>query len=605
MNNALSEKLPMVSTDTGVYLMKDEKGTVIYVGKALNLRKRLSSYFTQNSGKDVKTGMLKKKINSFDIIITATEKEAFILESNLIKKYRPRYNVILKDDKRYPSLRLDIQTPYPNITVVRKIKNDGSLYFGPFSSSHAVKETVKIIQKTFKLRKCKTKDVKNRNRPCLNYQMGACLAPCCLNVNEAEYRKIVNEVVLFLKGKTPDLIKKIKSEMIKTAENKAYEQAAELRDKMIALEKTLEKQVVVSTDFKDRDIIGVGSSDFFSAITMLTVRNGFLTGSRNFEFSEVVASDAELIESFIKQYYEKPRFIPHEILACLPVTSVVALEDVLYGLSGKKVHIGYPQRGEKKRLTDMAIQNARAALVEAEISHSARKTMLKNIQNRLHLKKIPERIECFDNSSISGSSPVAGLVVFKNGRPEKSSYRRYNIKNIRVPDDYAYMSEVLHRRFSDKKKLQPFPDLLIVDGGKGQLNIALDVLKDLNINDTFDVVAIAKKDAQKGEATDKVYQPNRSNPVHFGKDRELLLFLQRIRDEAHRFAISFHRKKRTKASLHSEMDSIQGIGKKRKATLLKHFGSIKKIRTASIEELRMLPGMNIKAAESVSSALKR
>jgi len=604
MKENVINKLSRVSTGSGVYIMKDTDGRVIYVGKAGNLRKRLSSYFSRNDRKDAKTGALIKKITAFDTIITGTEKEAFILESNLIKRYRPRYNVILKDDKRYPSLRLDVNSPYPNLTIVRKIKKDDCLYFGPYSSAHAVRETLKVINKTFKLRKCKTREPQRRDRPCLNYQMNTCLSPCCLRVNPSDYHEIVNEVVLFLKGKTPDLIRKMKSEMVAVAEIRDYEKAAELRDRVFALEKTLEKQVVVVSDLKDRDVLAVAATSPYSTITMLTVRNGYLRGSRNFNFNETMATKAELMESFIKQYYEKLHFIPQEILVSVPLESTSMLEDFLRNIKEQKVSIRCPQRGEKNRLVKMAIQNAKTSLDDWVASNMTEQDLLKRLQKRLNLKKFPRRIECFDNSNLSGKIPVAGMVTFENAKPEKSSYRKFNIKSVTEPDDYACMSEVLNRRFEKGEGSAPFPDLLMVDGGKGQLNISASVIKDLNLNAAFDIIAIAKKDERRGETRDKIYQPGRSNPVNFGKDQDLLLFLQRIRDESHRFAISFHRRKRTIASMRSFLDTIPGIAGKRKETLLKHFGGIQKIRAASLKELSELPGMNTKVAESVLRTFK-
>ncbi len=608
MNEQVADKVGGLSSDSGVYLMKDADGRVIYVGKARNLKKRLASYFSRTIHKDTKTGVLLKKVADVKTIITGTEKEALILESNLIKKYRPRYNVILKDDKRYPSLKIDPRVNYPNISIVRKIKKDGCLYFGPFSSSHAVKESVKIIHKTFKIRKCKSNDVKRRDRPCLNYQMNACLAPCCMKVSKKEYHEIVGEIILFLKGKAPDLIRKIKSEMTAAAKKRNYEKAAELRDKIFALEKTLEKQVVVASDFMDRDILGLASDDLFTTITLLAVRSGFLKGARTFYFNETMASETELMESFIKQYYEKSNFLPKEILLSIPMPSADILEDVLYTFTQKRIHIKYPVRGEKKRLVEMAVQNAKTALTDAKTSNAVSKELLNRLRQRLGLQRFPARIECFDNSNISGSSPVAGMVVFENGKPKKSDYRKFHIKTIRKPDDYGTMWEVLHRRFTkylENKDGDPLPDLLVVDGGKGQLNMALDVMKKLNLLNRFDIIAIAKKDETKGEISDKVYKPFRANAVQFGKDRDLLLFLQLIRDESHRFAISFHRQKRKSKFLQSELDGIPGVGEKRKKILLTHFKSIKRIRAASLKELSDLPGMNRTTAGSILNALNK
>jgi len=583
--------------------MKDGVDEIIYIGKARNLKKRLASYFTKPVQPDIKTSVLVKKIESFDTILTSSEKEALILESNLIKRYRPRYNVFLKDDKRYPSIRLDTSHPFPSLTIVRKIKKDGSMYFGPFVSSQAVRQTLKMINKTFKLRKCKAGDFKTRTRPCLNSQMQRCLAPCCNDIDRNVYGEIVKEVILLLKGSTSDLIRKVKKEMISAAENQDYETASALRDKMFALEKTVEKQVVVSTDFIDRDVIGIAGSYELSLITVLIIRGGLLIGTRNFTFSETLSTHTEIIGTFIRQYYEKEPFIPKEILTTILLEDSALIEECLKNIKGKKVSIMWPRRGEKARLLEMADRNADISLKEEIASLTTDMKMLARLQKRIKISSLPERIECFDNSNISGKQPVAGMVVFEKGKSKKSSYRHYKINTVSKHDDYAYMDEVLRRRYGKGEKSKPYPDLLVVDGGKGQLNIAVSVVKDLKIEGRFDIIGIAKKDEKKGEVQDKIYKPGRVNPVNFGKEGDLLLFLQRVRDEAHRFAISFHRKRRGKSSIRSVLDTIPGIGKKRKQRLLKHFRSIKKIRAATIEELSAVSGMNRKAAEAVRERL--
>jgi excinuclease ABC subunit C len=597
------EKLARVTSSPGVYLMKDAEGNIIYVGKALNLKKRLSSYFKKGSSADIKVGILISRIFDFETIITGSEKEALILESNLIKKYLPRYNVILKDDKRYPSLRIDLNQPYPNLAVVRKTKKDGALYFGPFSSAKAVHQTLKVINKAFKLRKCKTREPKMRSRPCLNHQMDSCLAPCCLNVPTAEYHRIVKEIVLFLKGRTPELIREIKNQMICASDNLDFETASQLRDKMFSLEKTLEKQIVVTTDFKNRDAIAIAVKTPYVLITVLNIRNGYLLDTRNFAFYETLSTDMEMVGTFIKQYYEKSHFVPPEILVPTIPEDTVLLEEALGSIRGGRASILMPQRGEKIAILRMAQRNAENGLKDFIASVENRANLLARLQKRLKMKGSPDRIECFDNSNISGKEPVSGMVVFENGNPDKSQYRRYRIRTVSGQDDYATMAEILGRRYSKGEGSKPYPDLLMVDGGKGQLNIALSVLKRLDLAANFQLVGIAKKDPERGELEDKIYIPGRVNPINFGREGDLLLFLQRIRDEAHRFAISFHRKIRTKSALVSVLDAIPGVGKKRKQTLLRHFGTIKKIRAATVEEIGELPGMNRNAAESVKSAL--
>jgi excinuclease ABC subunit C len=605
--NSIKDKLAQVSSQSGVYLMKDTHGKVIYVGKARSLKKRLASYFARignsTSRTNMKTEILIRNISDFDTIITDSEKEALILESNLIKRYKPRYNVILKDDKRYPSLRLDIKNPYPNLMVVRKIAKDGALYFGPFSSSAAVQKTLKIIHKTFRLRKCKQKDFNRRTRPCLNYQIASCLGPCCLEVNNKIYDDIVKEVVLFLKGRTPDLIKKIKQEMISAANVHDFEKAAVLRDKMFALEQTLEKQVAVMNDFKDRDVLGIARSDENSMLTILFIRSGFLIGTRNFEFSKTMSTESEMIGEFIRQYYDTTRFVPKEILIPKPFEDGFLTEEMLSTIKGQKVKILSPKRGEKFRLIKMADQNAKNSLREliAEVSKDFQ--LLVRLQQRLKMNRIPFLIECFDNSSISGKDAVSCMVVFENGKPNKSLYRKYRLKTATAKDDYACMAEVLSRRYGKGKTSEPYPDILMVDGGKGQLNIAVSVLTYLKLEKKIQLVSIAKQNEKKGETQDKIYKPGQANPVNLGREGDLILFLERIRDEAHRFAITFHRKRRIKTLMHSSLDSIQGVGEKRKLILLKHFKSIKKIRAATLEELSALPGISYKIAEKIKNSL--
>jgi len=601
--NDILKKLTPVSTEPGVYLMKDAVGTVIYIGKARNLKKRLSSYFKTSGRLDIKAGILMNKIDDIETIITGTEKEALILESNLIKKHRPRYNVILKDDKRYPSLRIDLNQKYPTFSIVRKIGVDDAKYFGPFASAQAVRETLRTINKTFKLRKCRAKDFRTRTRPCLHCQMEGCLAPCCLDVDPAVYHEQVGEAVMFLKGRTPDLLRKVKKQMEDAARVQEFEKAARLRDKIFSLERTIEKQIAVTTDFKDRDVFALTRSPEFSVITVLAVRNGFLTGTRHYNFSETISTEEEMLAAFIRQYYDRHPFLPDELLTSIKLEDAYLTEEWLRDIKKKKTHIVYPKRGEKARLANLAVHNGENELKNILASHSAEMNLLRRLQKKLKMSQLPARIECFDNSNISGTEPVAAMVVFENGRAQKDRYRKYRIQTVSEHDDYAYMDEVLKRRFGKGNHSKPYPDLLMVDGGKGQLNIAMAVVRDLGLEGEFDVVGIAKKNERKGEKRDKIFKPGRANPLSFGREGDLLLFLQRVRDEAHRFAVTFHRRRRAKKSLQSALDTIPGVGSKRKATLLKHFQTLKNIRTADLDEISSLPGFNRRTAESVLKAL--
>ncbi|MEN8245141.1 MAG: excinuclease ABC subunit UvrC [Thermodesulfobacteriota bacterium] len=603
--NNIQAQLRQVSQRPGVYIMKNAGKQVLYVGKAANLKKRLQSYFNRSGPSDPKTRALVGNIAYFEVVITATEKEALILEANLIRRHKPRYNIVLKDDKRYPLLRLNLKHPYPNLRIVRRINKDGARYFGPYASAGAVRQTLRIVNRTFMLRKCKDKEFKLRRRPCLHFQMKACLAPCCLEVASSRYKRLVNEVALFLNGRTPDLIRTLKAEMTADAQHQRFEEAAVLRDKIIALERTLEKQVIASTDLKDRDVIAMTEGEGPFVVMMLFVRGGFILGSRHFEFADTISTRAEIWDSFLRQYYEKNHYLPSEILVSAPLEKISLMEEMLGRLKGRKVAVRFPKRGEKRRLMHLAVENADTKLKDHLTSMDMEKDLLSRLQQRLNLRHLPERIECFDNSSIYGKSPVSGMVVFEKGRPAKQFYRTYKIRSPKANDDYAYMAEVLQRRFTGHTSQDPFPDLLMVDGGKGQLNIAVSIIKDLGLDGAFDIIGIAKKDDERGEDVDKIYKPGRMNPVPLWRDNEAQLLLQKIRDEAHRFAIGFHRRQRGKALMRSELDGIEGIGSQRKKALLQHFGSIENIRKATVGEMAAVSGIGSRVARNVKQAIQK
>lgn len=599
----LRAELPQLPISAGVYLMRDADGEVIYVGKARNLKMRLGAYVKNSGRTDTKTAVLIRKIAAVETIVTASEKEALILESNLIKRYRPRYNVDLKDDKRYPSLRLDTRHPFPRLSIVRKIKKDGALYFGPYASAQSVRQTLKIINKNFKIRKCSDREFKTRTRPCLHCQMQGCTAPCCRDVDADTYADMVNEVVLFLKGRTPDLIHKMKKNMAAASESLDFEQAAVLRDRIFALERTLEKQAVVTTDFKDRDVVATAGNQRLALVTLLTVRGGFLQGFRSYPINETMSNEAEIVAAFLRQYYEHASFIPKEILVSESPDDAELIEEWLRNVKGERVRLIHPHRGEKARLLRMAVENAAKELSEQLAARAAKVDFLERLAKRLHLSAIPQRIECFDNSTLFGAQPVASMAVFTDGRPDKAAYRRYKIRSVTVPDDYASMREVLSRRLGKGDASEPLPNMIMVDGGKGQLGIALAVVSELGLLKRIDLIAIAKRDDKRAEKHDKIFLPKRANPVQFGRDSDLLLFLQHIRDEAHRFAIDYHRRRRQKKTLQSELDSIPGVGRKRKEQLLRHFKSVKKIRESTVEELGGLPGISRTLAETILRSL--
>jgi len=587
----------------GVYLMKDDRGKIIYIGKAVNLHKRVAAYFHRQNAHGAKTALMVSQVADIETVVTASEKEALILESNLIKRHRPKFNVVLKDDKRYPSIRINIRTTYPKIEIVRKTPKDGAVYFGPFSSAQAVRQTVKLINKTFPLRKCNDRTFSNRTRPCIHHQMGRCLAPCCLAMDPNVYKEIVKETILFLKGRTPQLIQRLRRQMHIAADKQAFELAALLRDRMIALEKTLERQVTVTTDFLDRDVIGMAGNSDFRLITVMNLRRGVLQGAQSFEFNHAAPEKNELVAQFLGQYYQQDHGVPAEILVPQLPDNKVLLEEALSEWKSRKVLIQRPVRGEKRRLLDMAETNARNTLRERLQRATQEAALLKALEKRLRLDRPPERIECFDNSNLAGTNPVSAMAVFVNGRPEKSAYRRYAIRSVSTPDDYASMAEVLTRRYGQNSSNSPYPDLLLVDGGKGQLNVAVAVLDRLGLSGRFAVAGIAKKDADRGEDQDKIYLPNRANPANLGNDGRLLLLLQQIRDEAHRFAVAYQRKRRRRTTMKSELDRISGVGPKRKALLMRHFGSLKNIRAATVDQISALPGINRSLAEAIKQAL--
>lgn len=601
MNEFVLERYRTAPQNPGVYLMKERGGSIIYVGKARNLKKRLGSYFARESGHDMKTGVLLKKVVDFDVIVTATEHEALILESTLIKKHSPRYNVILKDGKNYPCLRIDTGKPYPALEVVRTMGNDGAAYFGPYSSVQSVRSTLKQVNRIFKLRKCRDVQFSNRTRPCLNFQINACLGACCNNLPRQEYDRVVKDVILFLKGRAPELINRLKQEMFQEAGLENFEKAAEIRDTIISIEKTLERQVVVSTDRRDRDVIGCAVEGEKAVVTILFVRSGNLVGSRNFIFDKGLSGIMEILDAFVRQYYDKSLFIPEQILLSQEVEDLDLVQELLTVKRGKKVHLLVPERGEKLRIVEMAILNAEKELEKILSSETEAKEILTLLQTLLRLSVYPRRIECFDNSNISGTDPVSSMVVFIDGVPARSEYRKFIIREVKEQDDYACMTEVLTRRLSKKELF--LPDLLVVDGGRGQLSMAMNVIKGLGLENQFQVAGLAKKDVEKGEEYDKIYLPGRSNPVNTRGALKALYLLQRLRDEAHRFAITFQRKRRSKRAGTSVLDAVPGIGKKRKQVLLTTYKGITRMRQASIQELAELPGMTEAAAKEVKAAL--
>jgi excinuclease ABC subunit C len=604
----LKDKLDTLPSSCGVYLMKDAKGNILYVGKGKDLRKRVLSYFRDKEHQSPKTRVLISKISDLGFILTGSEKEALILESNLIKRHRPRYNVILRDDKRYLVLRLDPKEEYPRLSLVRRFRQDGALYFGPYASANAVRQTLKVLHGMFPLRQCSGTKFRQRARPCLNHQMGRCLGLCVGAISPEEYGPVVEQAVLFLKGRTQDLQKRLRQEMEQAAGRLEFEKAAMYRDRLKAVEKTLEKQLMVSARFRDQDVVGTHEAGENLGLAVLFVRGGRMVGSRGFVFKKPQSSFSEVVRAFILQYYEQGKSIPEEILISEPLLEQELLAEWLTDLKGKRVGVRLPKRGEGRQLLAMAAHNAANYLMSEMTRATDPIPALDRLRQRLGLESIPHRVECVDISNFRGKFPVGSLVVFRDGEPDKSAYRRYRIKTVHRIDDTAMMAEVLSRRFTDVRKEQVLPDLLVVDGGKAQLNQALAVLKELELADLVPVVALAKKPRTstqaEANATDRLYLPGRKNPLELKKDPPLLFLLGRLRDEAHRFAISYYQKRHRKQTLQSRLDEIRGIGPKRRRDLIRYFGSVKRLAEAQVEEISQVPGINYKLADSICTALR-
>lgn len=582
----------------GVYLFKDSSGNVIYVGKAKNLKKRVLSYFKTSQDISPKTALMTNKARGLDYILTSTENEAFILESSLIKGYMPKYNVILRDDKQYPCLRMDIKEPYPRLSIVRRIRKDGAVYFGPFSSSHSVKSTLRSIDRIFRLRKCKTGNLTRRTRPCLNFQMGICLGPCALEVPLSAYMDIVVQVRLFLEGRNNELLRKLEKEMRRLSDKEDYEEAARIRDRINAIKRTIERQHVVSTRLEDLDVIGLAYMKNRYQLVIQFIRKGYLIGSRNYSFKEISASPSEVIESFLKQYYRHSTFFPKEILISEPIEDKDSVAEWLSVLACEKISISRPMRGAKLSMVNMAVSNAKEALLQKERYH--KEDLLEQTRTILNLQNTPERIECLDISNLQGSLAVGTVTSFVKGQPFKAGYRNYRIKEFEGINDYGMMAELVVRHL----KNVVHPDLLVLDGGKGHLMAVNKALDRIGIEERPEIITIAKADKKKGEKYDKIFIKGRKNPLTLRGNHQVLLMLMRIRDEAHRRAVAYHRKLRNNEIKKSQLDYIPGIGPERKRQLLNKFSDIKAISSARPEELAHVKGISIPLAQSIVKFFK-
>ncbi|MDW7673678.1 MAG: excinuclease ABC subunit UvrC [Bacillota bacterium] len=626
MNNKiqLENKLKHLPDKPGVYLMKDQDDKVIYVGKALVLKNRVRSYFQNFSRQSPKVQALVAKIHNLEYMITDSEVEALILECNLIKKYRPKYNVSLKDDKSYPYLKITLAEEFPRVFVTRNVKKDGSRYFGPYTQVGAVHETLKLLRSIFPLRTCKQEKLNYSSRPCLNSHINKCLAPCSGKLSQDNYGSMIKEIVLFLEGRQSELIKSLQYKMNEAAGNLNFEQAAKLRDQLQAVERVMEKQKVISEQQEDQDVVAMARGYNRCCVMVFYIRGGKLLGKNHFFLKETDdLSREEVLAAFVKQYYSQIDFVPPIILLEAEPADHQLLEEWLSVTKGGKVRLKVPKRGEKLRLVEMVGQNALLAIEEAnranlvagvpgsneEIEAQINKAQeaLTGLTEKLGLAKTPKRIECYDISNTQGNQSVGSMVVFVDGLPSNKDYRRFTIKTVIGPNDFASMAEVLNRRFSranaelaamqageislEEAKFLPLPDLVIIDGGKGQLSSARSIMKELGF-DGITTFGLAKRE-------EELFQEGAKEAIILPVDSAALYLIQRIRDEAHRFAPTFHRQLRGKEGLRSSLDQIPGIGKERRKRLIKQFGSVAKIKEASLEELLKTPGINKKVAEEI------
>jgi excinuclease ABC subunit C len=593
------EYLKTVSHSPGVYQMLGKK-EVLYVGKARDLRKRLAQYAHYSGSIHSKTAVMLSHVERVETILTTTEKEALILEASLIKKHRPRYNVILRDDKNYPLIKVTVKEEWPRLHVTRRRLRDGNRYFGPYTSSSALRASLHLLFSLFPLRRCKK--IRKRERPCLNYQMKRCLAPCSGLVNQKEYQAMVNEVLLILEGKSQKVIERLQEKMKAAAQKLAFEEAALYRDQINGLGNTLERQTVVAEHQLDQDVFGLARHNASVGISLLFVRAGMVSGAQTFFINDPLGEDDRILRETIFQYYSEQRQPPRELLLPLMPEDGELVVERLRELRQGAVDLRVPQRGKRMQLMQMAADNAQQIFAEQSKKEKSWETLARSLQKFLKLRNRPDTIECLDISNLAGKQSVGSLVCFLRGEPEKPRFRHYRIRLKDEPDDYAMMNEVLERRMETGLVKDNLPDVLLLDGGKGQLNIAVNVLARFDLLNHIDLVSIAKEKQEEGE---KLFRPGRKNPILLPEHSPALLYLMRIRDESHRFGITFHRKLRNKATLHSRLDDLEGIGEKRKKLLLKKLGSYKRIMEATVDELYAVPGIGKKTAESVYQQLHK
>ncbi len=609
----LEEKLKYLPAGPGVYLYKDEAGKIIYVGKALSLKNRVRSYFQPGAQQPPKTRLMLEKVADLDIIVTDSEVEALILEQNLIKEHRPRYNVMYKDDKSYPYLKVTLGEDFPRVMITRRHIKDGARYFGPYTRVGAVNETMRLLKKIFPFRSCKQKEPAVRSRPCLNYHINRCLGPCSGQVDRDKYRSMINEVCLFLEGRQEDLIKILAARMEEAAAKLEFERAAQLRDQLQAVREVVERQKIITGGFEDQDVVAVAQAPDEACVMVFFVRGGKLIGREHFILKGTEGlSGQDVLTAFIKQYYTDVDFVPGEILLAAEVgEEQPVIETWLTGKRGTRVFLKTPRRGEKKKLVEMVAKNASLTLEQVRLAEESRRDStveaLAELAGKLGLEKPPFRLECYDISNTQGVDSVAAMAVFEEGKPAPDQYRRFKIRNVEGPDDFASIQEALRRRFaraveerellstgqisSKEAKFHVLPDLVIIDGGKGQLSAARHVMRQLGFS-RIPAFGLAKEE-------ELLFAEGQADPINLPQTSRALQLLQRLRDETHRFAVTYHRSLRGKASLKSLLDEVEGIGEVRRRTLLRAFGSLREIEKATPEQLAAVKGMNKKAAQAV------
>lgn len=602
------KRFELFPTSPGVYLMKDKGGNVLYVGKAKNLRSRLRQYFLPGGDGRVMVPYLISKVHDIDTLVVFSEKEALLVENNLIKEYLPKYNALLKDDKTYIALKVTLRNPWPTVELVRyrgKPEGDG-LYFGPYTSAHSARGTLDLLHRIFPLRQCSNQEFARRTRPCILYGMKRCIAPCVGKCSKEEYDHLVDRTVRFLKGHDKIVLQELYQEMEKASETLEFEKAALFLQTIRQIEKTIEAQTVDKPLGVDSDVLGSFRKGEEVVLSQLFIRQGKLMGSRHYDFQNIGEDDVDLLKNFILQYYAKAEEVPHEIIIPIEIDDAEALSEVVSSGKKRTTAILTPQRGEKRKLSEMALANAEAQFKKSKDEEAIRERILLEMQEKFHLNNYPHRIECFDNSNISGEEPVSVMIAFTEGVKDKNRYRKYKVRSVEGPDDYATMMEVLERRLRRGKEEGDLPDLLVVDGGKGHLNVALRVLGELNII-TVDVISIAKEQGRhdKGITSEQVFLPNVKDPILLRTTSPILFLLQQIRDEAHRFAITFHRKRRSKGLIKSSLADLPGIGPVKQKLLLRHFGSVKKLSSASEEDLKQVKGLNKKDIEILKNLAKK